>query len=888
MTLRLVKSLAAALALGFTVSTAAAPRGAAASITLPDYTFGVVEANLAVTQAARLGIGWTRVPLPWASLEPEPGEWNFAYTDNDQTLLALAQHHIVPVGVVETVPAWASANPQEAPDGVPKGLYLPWNNPGNLWGQYMYSLARHYAGLINTWIIGNEISIRSGPQKSWDGSVAQMAQMIRVAYLAVHAANPAAEIQAPGAPYWYDHGATTEALLNALARLPGARQHHDFLDGINVHLYNTLQWNAMIYGQYRAMLRQHGLGSLPIWLTETNAAPGAPEQPGTTPLDQADFLVENLAASLQYVPEAEVYEMTDYPPGSGRYGILTPAGKPTLAYEAVKTAIQWFQGTRFLHAEVLPYEWQAVSKPAIVALGGVRRLVFVVWDQGFEPTTVSLPAYSPTATVTTALGATRVITAHRGHFVLALSPATVHAASPPTAAPIGGPPLIVTQTVGLGEAGTPTTPPPNSPAMFAGPAPALVAHRGQETAVVNPTTDTVRITTAQGNVTVGGWGTGPGELLGPSGVAIGPQGWVYVTNAGANDVVVYAPSGRVVATWGGFGSAGGKFNGPSGIAIGTQGTVYVADTLNQRVQAFTPTGRFLGQTVAAWPAGVRVLAPGEVSVQNGLTGAWTDASFARVTAVLPLPQGVTALALGPDGRYAAATQGGQVAIYASSGQRQALWTIPPAYGNRLPPKITALCWVGSTLDVVDGRYNRVLALDTRVLPSVGSAAPVSALPLNPQLLLGPSALAVSPEGILWIANTDRNALTAVTPSGTVVAQIPVRDGIRGVALLGNQDLAVTGYYGDSLTVMTPSGKVLWRAGSPGHGLDALDHPTTVLGLSNGEIAVWDTGNDRAVIYSPSGSPVNWIAAPPGSTALALWAQGQLAWATPEGLDVMAP
>ncbi len=586
---------------------ASTPAGAqSAPLPTPNYAFGAVEANLAVPQASRLGIGWTRVPLPWASLQPAPGVWNYHYTNNDQALLTLAGDGIVPVGVVETVPAWASVNAAQAPDGVPRGLSLPWNNPGNYWGQYMYQLARHYAGLINTWIIGNEISIRSGPAKSWDGTVAHMAEMIRIASLAVHAANPMATVQAPGAPYWYDQGATTNALLTDLARLPGAKAHHDFIDGLNLHLYNTLQWNSLVYGQYRQMLRRHGLGWLPIWLSETNAAPGAPEQPRTTPADQADFLTENLAASLQYVSHEEVFQMTTPARAQVAYGLVGANGSTGPAYQAVKTLITALSGTRFLHAAVLPYEWQARSTPAVVTFGGVRRLINVVWDQGFRPTTIRLPAYGRHATVILPSGAAHTVSANGRHVVLRLPASTLHSASTPTDAPIGGTPFIVVQTVGLGQAGTPTIAPVNAPSEFAGSAPLLTATGDGETAQVNPKQATVHITTPSGSVTVGGWGTGSGQLLGPSGVAIGPTGTVYVTNAGANDVVAYTPGGQVLTTWGSYGTQPGHFNGPSGIAIGPHGSVYVADTLNQRVQKFSPTGQYQGEGPATWPTTVKV------------------------------------------------------------------------------------------------------------------------------------------------------------------------------------------------------------------------------------------------------------------------------------------
>lgn len=594
----------------------------AASIPTPNYQFGVVEANLAVPQAKALGIGWTRVPLPWASLQPRRGSWNPYYTQHDQRLMALAGDGIVPVGIVQTVPAWASIDPAQAPDGVPSGLALPWTSPQNYWGQFMYQLAKHYAGLINTWIIGNEISIHAGRNKSFDGTTEQMAEMIRVASLAVHAANPAAIVEAPGAPYWYTKGRTTNALLTDLSRLPGAAQHHDFIDGLNLHIYNTVQWNALIYGSYRQMLERHGLARLPIWLSETNAAPGAPQDPGVTPTAQADFLVENLAASLQYVNHVEVYKMTNSPGGGAiHYGLLSASGSTGAPYIAVQTLGRVLKGSQFLHASVLPYEWDARSTPAVVTFGGVKKLINVVWDQGFQPTVVKLPAYAQQATVIESNGAYYHVNSTNGQFLLHLRPATIHSASTPTNAPIGGPPLILIQTVGMGEAGTPRTTPGNSPASFANPAPDMTAQKGNESVAVNPSDATVRITTAGSTVTMGGWGTASGELLGPSGLAIASNGNVYVSNSGAENVVEYTAGGQFVTAWGQYGFQAGQFNGPSGIAIGPHGTVYVADTLNQRIEAFSPSGAFEAQAAAPWPGTIEVLGSGQLQVTNVMTGA---------------------------------------------------------------------------------------------------------------------------------------------------------------------------------------------------------------------------------------------------------------------------
>ncbi len=879
---------------------ASLPAAFTASRRMPtiDYQFGVVNAPRDLSAAQHLGVGWTRVPLFWDGIQPQPGSWNVHYTGQDRALLTLAAAGIVPVGVVQTVPQWASVHPAQAPDGVPRGLYLPWNDPRNLWGQFMYQLARHYAGLINTWIIGNEISIASGPYHTWDGTVAQMAQMIRVAYQAVRAANPAAQIQAPGAPYWYTYGNTTNALLTALAQLPGASAHHDYIDGINLHLYNTLQFNAAIFAQYRAILARHGLARLPIWLSEANASPAVPGHPGVSLSQQENFLVEDLASSLGSVSRVEVYQMRD--PKSligaeGPTGLVAGGGTPRPAYYAVQTLVHVVAGTRFMRSRLHRYRGYSPSSPAVVTFGGPGRLVQIVWDQGFRPTAARLKAWAPTATVISVQGATRLIHPTSGIYHLVLPGSTDHNPNHPHDAPIGGTPFFVVQRVGPGVAGTPTQPVPNSPAMFAAPTPATTVRRGSERASFNPSQATVTISSTRGTVTVGGWGTRPGDLLGPSGIAIGPDGTVYVTNSGTQSVVAYRPSGSIAAVWGSWGDGAGQFNGPTGIQTGPHGTVYVADTLNQRVEAFTPHGTFLGQVASPWPMALRVQGSGQLLATDAMTGQSHPVDFPKSERALPAPAHVTAMAVNSKGAYAVATTAGQVLIYRpKTGKPPATWTIPAAYGNRARPAITALLWTkNNTLYILDGRYNRILALSPQRAPvpirvtvhGLIDGGTAVQLPLPPTLLLGPKALTQGPGGTLWIANTDRQRLDQIAPnSGRVLQSVALHDGPAGLLALPNGDLVVSGYYGDTVTAFSPIRRsIVWRTGSPGSGANQFRHPTTLVALPQGRVAVWDTGNHRAVVLSPAGKAIDWIQAPAGATALSALPSGVLAWATAHGL-----
>jgi hypothetical protein len=611
-----------------------------------DYRFGVAESVVDLPLAADIRVGWSRVPLFWNGLEPAPNVYRLIYTSYDQRFLTAATEGEALVGVVEGIPRWARADPAAGPDSIPKGLDLPWNNPGNSWGQFMFWLARHYAGLINVFVIGDEISIPQGPHKTWAGSIPQFARLIEVAYQAARAANPSARILTPGAPYWYTRGRTTAALLTALGQLPGARAHHDYIDGIDLNLYNTVIFNRMIYGRYQAILRAAGLSQLPIWLTETNVAPRTRRNPtGADPVQQAAFIIENLASSLAYVTREETYKAKDgRDPTRFLYGMATKRGRPRLEVVAYRTLIAMLAGATWRSQDLWTvYHHRLVLAPvAVVTLGAPRRLIQVVWDQTFRPATVTLKAWASTATVVNLRGQATTVPATDGHFVLPLPPATYH--HPPSALPtIGGLPYFVVQSVGLGQHGTPRQWNFGSPSGLpvvarnrwsrrtthwprvrgirvfvntagdqvviddhgrvtwitdAGPGPtqlntpvqALVGPNGT-VFVANQGNDDILEYNAQGRLLryFGGYG----QLLGVSGIAVNRRGDVYITDTGDRVVVEYTAQGHYLRSFGGYGSRPGRLNGPDGIVLAPGGTVWVADTLNQRIEAFSPTGRVL-------------------------------------------------------------------------------------------------------------------------------------------------------------------------------------------------------------------------------------------------------------------------------------------------------
>jgi uncharacterized protein (TIGR03663 family) len=101
------------------------------------------------------------------------------------------------------------------------------------------------------------------------------------------------------------------------------------------------------------------------------------------------------------------------------------------------------------------------------------------------------------------------------------------------------------------------------------------------------------------DIVFGSNGSEPGQFLLPRGVAVAPDGTLYVTDTGNHRIQHLDRDGTPLHEWGIFAdlasgpAPGGTFYEPWGIAVGPDGSVYVADTWNHRIQKFSPEGEFL-------------------------------------------------------------------------------------------------------------------------------------------------------------------------------------------------------------------------------------------------------------------------------------------------------
>ena len=81
----------------------------------------------------------------------------------------------------------------------------------------------------------------------------------------------------------------------------------------------------------------------------------------------------------------------------------------------------------------------------------------------------------------------------------------------------------------------------------------------------------------------------PDGFWGPRGLAVDAEGNLYVADTGNKRIVVFDADGKYLTEFGSAGLDAGQFDEPVGVAVDENGTVYVTDTWNQRVQTFTPS-----------------------------------------------------------------------------------------------------------------------------------------------------------------------------------------------------------------------------------------------------------------------------------------------------------
>jgi len=395
-----VSSAALALSLALTVGCRAEPRPQAAPSSPPsayrDVPIGLCEDHPPEsTSEARLhedfaalkqaGVSVLRVSFGWDDLEPERDSYDFAPVDQLLRVAEAAGVRLVPY--VCYTPAWL------APEGVaPSDVYrAPPREPAQF-EELMALLSERYRGRFTSWELWNEPDNR----EYWLGTPAEYATLLAAGARGVRRGDPGARVVLGGIAGHLD-------FLEELLVEHGAARS---VDVVNLHSYAET-WNGEALegipdylARAAALVRTHGEGE-PLWLAEVGYSSFRRERYVSdwysarfdfehTARFQASALVRVLALSRS-VPELELlawYELRDLPPGTEvigdqnnrHLGVLTPAGEPKPAYQAMRRVAPLLRGPmRPLDVEVRASAPDAAPIEAYAYQRQDGRCIVVTW-----------------------------------------------------------------------------------------------------------------------------------------------------------------------------------------------------------------------------------------------------------------------------------------------------------------------------------------------------------------------------------------------------------------------------------------------------------------------------------------------------------------------------
>ena len=302
------------------------------------------------------------------------------------------------------------------------------------------------------------------------------------------------------------------------------------------------------------------------------------------------------------------------------------------------------------------------------------------------------------------------------------------------------------------------------------------------------------------------------KLYSPSGLAVGPDGSVYIVEDGR--VRRVGPDGIITTVAGngsfGFGGDGGQATGaslgyPTGVAVGPDGSIYIADRVNQRIRRVGPDG--IITTIAG----------------NGSFGSSGDGGLAT-GASLGYP---SAVAVGPDG-----------SIYIADTDNYRIRQLSP-----------------------DGIITTVVGNGTFGFVGEDGAAT--------QANIVPQGIAVGPDENLYVADSIRRRVLRVSPS-------------------------LPGFSATDFAITSEDGSELYRFTSAGRHLDTRDALTGAIIYTFGYDAagrlasVTDANNNvTSIDHDAAGNPTAIVGAFGQRTTLGVNADGYLTSVTNPGNETTA-
>jgi len=284
-----------------------------------------------------------------------------------------------------------------------------------------------------------------------------------------------------------------------------------------------------------------------------------------------------------------------------------------------------------------------------------------------------------------------------------------------------------------------------------------------------------RQSTRSSERTWGSLGAAQGQLNAPKGLAVGPDGNIYVADSGNHRIQVFNPTGAFVREWGKQGPGPGEFQDPWGVAVAQDGTVWVADTWNYRVQVFDAQGTF--KTVITTTHSLGLYGPRAVAIDKDNNVFVADTGNKRIIKLDPAGKLLgdwgtpgswegqfnepTSLAIGPDGDiYVADAWNQRVQRFDGKMTYQSQWPVLAWYGQGVLNKpYLAVDPHGGYVYTTDPEGARVIRWS-----GTGILMDVWGLPgAGPDEFTYPTGLAVDQDGTLYVADSGNHRIVVFAP-----------------------------------------------------------------------------------------------------------------------------
>ena len=324
-----------------------------------------------------------------------------------------------------------------------------------------------------------------------------------------------------------------------------------------------------------------------------------------------------------------------------------------------------------------------------------------------------------------------------------------------------------------------------------------------------------------------GQGAGANQFSFPFGVAIDPQGRVFVADDINQRILRFGPQPdyKYKARWGSYGTGPGQLAYPRAIASDSSGQIYVTNTGNDRIDVF---GRG-GQLLRSWGRSGR--GPDQFNAPAGLA---VDAS------------GIRAVADSTNGR---------VELLNPDGSRASSWGSPSPGPTILRQPVAVAFDAAGDAYVLDQRRARIFVfargtgLPARTIASLGS---------GPAQLTDPSAIAIDATGVITVADTGNERVARFSLDGTYLGSWTGAGRVRGVAVTPDGSRIYVSASNNRITVYDSQGGQVAQFGGTGRTLGKLSAPSQMALDAGGNLWVADRGNNRIQKFGPNGERLGWF------------------------------